>query len=174
LDQGSHLLDLAQWFLGNFSQAAGLLPNYFWKSLSQNTEGPDNPDNLDDQVEDNAFMLLTTAQGQCAFLHATWTEWKNNFSFEITGRDGKLALDGLGGSYGLEQLAVYKMLPTMGPPETVIYQYPFPDTSWERELAEISAAISQKRPVMSSVEEAIAILELIDKLYSQQNFRGVQ
>ena len=32
--------------------------------------------------------------------------------------DGKLAVDGLGGSYGVERLTYYKMLPQMGPPET--------------------------------------------------------
>ena len=48
------------------------------------------------------------------------TEWKNLFSFEIYGRDGKLQIDGLGGSYGVERLTCYRMLPEMGPPETTI------------------------------------------------------
>ncbi len=69
-------------------------------------------------VEDNAFLLLTTAAGQVAWLHASCTEWKNLFSFEIFGRDGKLQVDGLGGSYGVERLTLYRMLPEMGPPET--------------------------------------------------------
>ena len=42
------------------------------------------------------------------------------FSFELYGRDGKLDISGLGGSYGVERLAHYRMLPEMGPPETVI------------------------------------------------------
>ena len=75
-------------------------------------------------VDDNAFLLLRTARGQAAFLHASCTEWKNLFSLEIYGRDGKLAIDGLGGSYGVERLAFYRMLPEMGPPETTIWEYP--------------------------------------------------
>lgn len=51
-------------------------------------------------VDDNAFLLLKTAQGKTAFLHASCTEWKNTFSFELYGRDGKLSVEGLGGSYG--------------------------------------------------------------------------
>ncbi len=74
-------------------------------------------------LEDNAFLLLETTAGQMAFLHASWTEWKNLFSFEICGRDGKLEITGLGGSYGTERLTFYKMHPEMGPPET---------TAWER------------------------------------------
>lgn len=56
------------------------------------------------KVEDNAFLSLRTAANQMAWLHASWTEWKNCFSFEIFGRDGKLQVDGLGGSYGRETI----------------------------------------------------------------------
>jgi hypothetical protein len=52
------------------------------------------------------------------------TEWKNLFSLEIYGRDGKIAIDGLGGSYGVERCTYYKMLPQMGPPETTVWEYP--------------------------------------------------
>ena len=75
-------------------------------------------------VDDNAFLSLRTAAGQTAWLHASCTEWKNLFSLEIYGRDGKLAIDGLGGSYGVERLTYYQMLPQMGPPETTIWEYP--------------------------------------------------
>jgi predicted dehydrogenase len=150
LDQGSHLIDLSLWFLGNFSTIQAQLPNYYWKA----------------GVEDNAFLLLTTSLGQCAMLHATWTEWKNMFSFEIAGTLGKIAIDGLGGSYGLEQLAYYKMLPEMGPPETQIWQYPFPDLSWEREFEELLSAIDQGRMPQGGIFEAMEVLRIIDTIYA--------
>jgi predicted dehydrogenase len=150
LDQGSHLIDLSLWFLGNFSTIQAQLPSYYWKS----------------EVEDNAFLLLTTSSGQCAMLHATWTEWKNMFSFEIVGTLGKIAIDGLGGSYGTEQIAYYKMLPEMGPPETVIWQYPFADRSWEKEFEELLRAIDQGRPPQGGVFEAIEVLRVIDHVYA--------
>lgn len=150
LDQGSHLIDLSRWFLGEFSGVSGYLPRYFWPG----------------EVEDNCFMLLTTPNGACAQLHATWTEWKNMFSLEIVGRDAKIAIDGLGGSYGTEQLAFYKMKPEMGPPETLIWQYPFPDNSWEREMGELLAAIAGNRRPCGDVHDAIENLRIIDKLYS--------
>jgi predicted dehydrogenase len=89
------------------------------------------------------------------------------FSFEIYGRDGKIAIDGLGGSYGTEQLAFYKMLPKMGPPETVIWQYPFPDTSWELEMKEFVEAIERKRRPVCDVADAIRNLSVMDKLYER-------
>src|SRR3981189_2492021 len=101
IDQGPHLIDLARWFLGDFAEVDGFATTYFW----------------DMPVDDNGFLLLRTASRQVAFLHASCTEWKNTFSFEIYGRDGKLDINGLGGSYGTERLTHYKMLPEMGPPE---------------------------------------------------------
>lgn len=59
----------------------------------------------DTSVEDNGFMLLNTAKQQVAFLHASWTEWKNLFSLEVFGHQGKLDINGLGGSYGVERMA---------------------------------------------------------------------
>ena len=48
-------------------------------------------------VRRTRFGAEVTGKGQVAFLHASWTEWKNMFSFEIYGRMGKLEITGLGG-----------------------------------------------------------------------------
>jgi predicted dehydrogenase len=116
-------------------------------------------------VEDNAFLLLKTSDRQAAWLHATCTEWKNLFSFEIYGHNGKLHIEGLGGSYGLEKLAYYKMLPRMGPPETIIWEYPFPDNSWELEFKEFTRAIKEGGKPEGNLNDARAALDIIDKVY---------
>jgi predicted dehydrogenase len=74
-------------------------------------------------VDDNAFLSLRTAKGQTAWLHVSCTEWKNLFSFEIYGRNAKLHIEGLGGSYGVEKLYHYQMKPEMGPPDTKVYEF---------------------------------------------------
>ena len=114
IDQGPHLIDLSRWFLGEFVEVKGFAHTYYW----------------DMPVDDNGFMILKTEKQQVAFLHASCTEWKNLFSMEIYGREGKLDISGLGGSYGLERLTHYKMLPEMGPPETTSWEYPMGDDSW--------------------------------------------
>lgn len=152
IDQGIHLIDLSRWFMGDFVRCDGFLPTCFW----------------DIQVEDNAFMALHTQAGQMAWLHASWTEWKNMFSFEIYGKAGKLQIDGLGGSYGVEKLTYYKMLPKMGPPETAHWEYPLPDRSWDLEFQEFEKAINEKRQPMGNLEDALAALEVIDHLYRQK------
>jgi predicted dehydrogenase len=151
LDQGVHLIDLARWYLGDFPHVSGHVARFFW----------------DWKVDDNGFAILRTDGGQVAFLHATCTEWKNLFSMEIYGRDGKLAIDGLGGSYGVEKLAYYKMLPQMGPPETTMWEYPFPDTSWDLEWAHFMQCIAEKKQPMGNLDDAVATLRVIGELYRQ-------
>ena len=148
LDQGIHLIDLAGWFLGPFEHIEGFCHTYFW----------------DMPVEDNGFLLLRTAQNQVAFLHASCTEWKNLFSFEIYGRNAKLHIEGLGGSYGLERLSYYRMLPEMGPPATTIWEYPGEDLSWKRELDAFAGFIERQEmpePGLHAASEALKIVEAV-------------
>jgi len=74
-------------------------------------------------VEDNAFVLLRTRAGHEAFLHASWTQWKNWFSFEVFGRDRFLLIDGLGASYGLERLTRGRHRAEGGPPELAEFAF---------------------------------------------------
>jgi predicted dehydrogenase len=151
IDQGVHLIDLAGWFLGPFTDVSGVAATFFWNM----------------PVDDNAFMTLGTATGQVAFLHVSCTEWKNLFSLEIYGRDGKIAIDGLGGSYGIERLAHYRMLPEMGPPETTIHEYPRGDRSWALEFAELLEDIRLEREPSAGLAAARAALVVSEKIYAQ-------
>jgi predicted dehydrogenase len=149
LDQGVHLIDLSRWFAGDFVDVQGAVARYFWNW----------------PVEDNGFALLRTAAGQIAWLQASCTEWKNLFSFEIYARDAKLQIDGLGGSYGVERLSFYRMLPQMGPPETTIWEYPGEDRSWHAEFAHVLRCIETGEPVLGGLDDAIAALRVVEALY---------
>jgi predicted dehydrogenase len=149
IDQGMHLIDLARWFLGDFTRVQGAAPTYFWNM----------------PVEDNGFLLLETAGGQIAFLHASWTEWKNLFSLEISGRVGKLEINGLGGSYGTERLTWYKMSPEMGPPETLAWEYPMGDDSWQYENSVFLEDIRLGREPDPGIRDAQAALRVIEAVY---------
>ena len=150
LDQGVHLIDLARWFLGEFVEVSGFAHTYFW----------------DMPVDDNGFMLLRTADQLAAFMHVSCTEWKNTFSFELYGREGKLQVDGLGGSYGIEELTWYRMLPRMGPPETHNWKFAGPDDSWEREMEEFIADVRNQREPSAGLEDAIVALDIVEKIYT--------
>jgi predicted dehydrogenase len=151
LDQGTHLIDLARWFLGELELEYASTPRWFWPGA----------------VEDNCFLALRGRPDTMAWLHAGWTEWKNLFSLEITGRDGKLQLDGLGGSYGTERLTLYRMLPALGPPETTIWEYPVDDRAFDRSFELELEAFAGARPGDTrSLEDALAVLALTDAAYA--------
>jgi len=154
IDQGPHLIDLSRWFLGDFVEVQGFAHTYYW----------------DMPVDDNGFMILKTPKQQVAFLHASCTEWKNLFSMEIYGRIGKLDISGLGGSYGLERLTHYKMLPEMGPPETSAWEYPMGDDSWAVEIAEFYEDIRLNRVPAAGLGDAYAALKVIEKIYKESGY----
>lgn len=154
IDQGVHLIDLARWFLGDFVEVDGFAHTYFW----------------DMPVDDNGFMLLKTATKQAAFMHVSCTEWKNTFSWELYGRDGKLQVDGLGGSYGVEKLSWYRNLPEMGPPETTIWEYPMADNSWQSEMTEFLQDIRSGRDPSAGLHDAIAALAVVETIYTESGY----
>jgi len=154
IDQGSHLIDLSRWFLGDFTEVQGFAHTYYW----------------DMPVDDNSFLLLKTSKKQVAFLHASCTEWKNLFSMEIYGRGGKLEVSGLGGSYGVERLTYYKMLPEMGPPETTTWEYPMGDDSWAVEVQEFYEDIRRDRQPAAGLGDAYQALKIIEKIYRDSGY----
>lgn len=154
IDQGVHLIDLARWFLGDFSEVTGFAHTYYWQM----------------SVDDNGFMLLRTPRQQMAFLHVSCTEWKNLFSLEIYGRAAKLHIEGLGGSYGAERLAYYQMLPQMGPPATTIWEYPMGDNSWQVEFAEFLEDVRLNRPPAANLRDAYAALAIVEKIYRESGY----
>ncbi len=155
IDQGVHLIDLAGIFLGEFAVVEGHAATYFWAM----------------PVDDNAFISLRNARGQTAWLHVSCTEWKNLFSLEIYGRQGKLHWEGLGGSYGVERLSWYKMLPEMGPPETIVFEYPRGDQSWKIEMEEFFEDIRLGRTPVPGLKEAKAALAVVEKIYTRSGYQ---
>jgi predicted dehydrogenase len=149
IDQGVHLIDLAGWFLGEWAQIDGFVDTFFW----------------DMPVDDNAFLHLCNSSGQTAWLHASCTEWKNLFSFEIYGKFAKLHIEGLGGSYGVERLYHYQMLPEMGPPETLIHEFPRGDDSWALETRDFVEDIRSGRQPVPGLKEARSVMNVVDTVY---------
>jgi predicted dehydrogenase len=154
IDQGPHLIDLSRWFLGDFLEIDGFAHTYYW----------------DMPVDDNSFMLLKTADKKVAFLHVSCTEWKNIFSMEIYGKNGKLDISGLGGSYGIEKLTYYKMLPEMGPPETISWEYPMTDNSWTEEINEFYQDIILDRESSASLKDAYEVLKITQKILKESGY----
>jgi len=152
LDQGSHLIDLCRFFFGEVTLEHSYLTTSFWNI----------------GVEDNAFLQLTPSSGGVAWMHASWTDWKNTFSLEINLRSAKIDICGLGGSYGTESLTLYTMRPELGPPDSENWTWKTPDDSWSLEINDVLSSISGAHSVGAEIGDAIAILELIERAYSSR------
>jgi len=153
IDQGTHLIDLSMWlFEEDFLNISGNLKTYFW----------------DMDVEDNVFMILETKTKKIANLHASWTEWKNQFHFEIVGETGKILIEGLGGSYGKEKLTFYKMKPEMGVPEIKEWSWEENDSSWVSQWSSfINDVVKNQINCEPGLESSKKILKIVDNLYGR-------
>lgn len=128
LDQGIHLIDLVQWFAGDWKEVYGTLDTQFW------------PIN----VEDNAYVLGKTSEEVNVLFHVSWTQWKNLFSFELFGASGSIHVQGLGGSYGPETLELSLRNPKGGKPDVTNFVYPEEDTSWQLEWQDFKKALQTR------------------------------
>jgi len=157
LDQGIHMLDLFMHLVGKFDEVKSFVSNLYWKG----------------DVEDNVFALFKNNKGQVASLHSTMSQWRHIFSLEIFMEHGYIALNGLktsSNSYGEEKLTI-AMNRTQAPTATWTDEehHTFStDDSWKRELTIFRDAILENRPIDTcGVEDAIQLMEMVDKVYSQ-------
>ncbi|MBI4596935.1 MAG: Gfo/Idh/MocA family oxidoreductase [Candidatus Omnitrophica bacterium] len=159
LDQGIHMLDVFHLFLdGPLTVVDAVLANAFWGVGG----------------EDNAFVLMRSAQGIPAFLHSSATLWKHTFRIEIGCRDGYLVASGLlsqTGSYGREQLVIGKRqfedeaMALGNPREEIIYFDR--DESWEKEVNEFLDAAIQRRPAThGTLEDARRAMQVVRDAYA--------
>jgi len=180
LDQGVHLIDLSRWFLGDFPEVDGTLGAYFWRGecgLAGKAESFAAEPGL--IAEDNAFLLLRTAMNQAATLHASWTQWKNCFAFEIFGAEGTLSVNGLGGSYGAETLVHTRRNRDGGVPEVFSESFEGTAEVWDREwsafvaaaLPGSSSASDLSQP--ASVHDGCEVLRITERIYDLVRQRHV-
>ncbi len=157
IDQGVHMIDLARWFLGGFSEAIGFTPNLFWKNKSG--------------LEDNGFVLLQTPAGKVATIHVSLTQWKWMHSFEIMGSAGYLIIEGLDTRYGgPERLIIGKrsFTPGQSPRERLIkFNQETAEDSLKRELIEFVSAIKTRRQPLTTGTDAYEALKIVERIYAQ-------
>jgi len=153
LDQGSHLIDLCNWFFEfeKVKYTSCRTKTMFWKM----------------EVEDNAFAMFETSSGKVAQIHASWTQWKNLFRFEIYGTHGAIEINGLGKSYGTETLKLFKRKIPGRPPTIIEKRFTGYDKSWELEWRDFIKTIETKKHyLMSNHKESLEVMKTINKLYS--------
>lgn len=148
LDQGVHLIDLACWFAGPATKAFGVTETKFWNTT----------------VDDNAFGILRNEKVTFQF-HASTTNWKNIFSFEVFGSKGYLQIEGKGGSYGTERLIVGRRRVQFGVPIVKEYAFTANDLSWNREWINFADSVVGKAEVCGGTMDGVYSNAVIETIY---------
>jgi predicted dehydrogenase len=157
LDQGVHVLDLFRWFAGEFIEVKAYSTAAFW---------PIAP------LEDNVFALLQAESGCMASLHASWTNWRNTFAFELFGENGYLTVSGLGGHYGMERLCCGRRQALGTTPVEEWFDFPAPDQSLEREWRDFVTCIREGRTPQSDGRSSWKTLQLAESIYRAAETQG--
>ncbi|MFI1488746.1 Gfo/Idh/MocA family protein [Streptomyces sp. NPDC020747] len=126
-EQGIHLVDLYNWILGDFHEVT---------AMTQQSLVPMGG------MEDSGFVLLRRRDGVVVSVHSALTQWVNRFDFELFGELGYVRVQGLGGSYGVEELTVGFRDDT-GPFSAQVIQFRGADASWGSEWSELARRITE-------------------------------
>ena len=162
LDQGIHMLDLFNFFLGGFTSVKSFISNAHW--------GFD--------VEDNAVVILQTGNDQLAMLHSSATFWKHMFQLTLILEKGYLTVEGLlskTGSYGRETLTIGRRqfedeAEAIGNPSEEIVYFDR-DLSWDLEVEKFVESIRNNTPIVESTSaDALNVMELISNCYKESGF----
>ena len=155
LDQGIHMLDLMQFFCGEFTAVKSYVSNDYWKH----------------DVEDNAYAIMRDKHGRVATLHSSATQWQHHFALDIGCTEGYLLLRGIlsgSKSYGSERLIVGKRDESeTGTSREQIFTY-LNDNSWRDEVHEFANAIINGGKIKyGTSSDALASMKLVFRIYYQ-------
>ena len=154
LDQGIHMLDLVRYFSCDYDEIYSFISNDYWKH----------------DIEDDAFILMKSKEGQVASLHSTATQWQHRFRLEIILKEGLLELAGIlsgSKSYGSETLKIIerKHGESTGAQEEKLYTF-LSDNSWKEEIDEFADHIINDLPIENGTSyDALKVMEMIFDVY---------
>ena len=152
IEQGTHGIDLIRWFLGELSEVSCMTSRHYFK---------------DQPLEDDGFAMFRSASGATANLHTSLVQWQNLFSFEVFGDEGYARVEGLGATYGAEQLFLGKR-DFSAPFQDQVIQYRGGDISWRDEWREFVAAIREKREPVGGAADGVEAMRVALTAYEAE------
>lgn len=157
IEQGTHAIDLFRWFLGELTEVSCLTSISYFKEQT---------------MDDGGMAIFRADNGATASLHTTLVQWKNLFSFEVYGDEGYIDVEGLGGGYGTETLAIGKR-DFSAPFQDHVIHYRGGDKSWKAEWDEFTNAIKENRQPVGNGYDGLAAMRLGLAAYESEKRRSV-
>lgn len=147
LDNGCHLLDLARYFIGDFTSGTGLVSNSYWKNIN---------------VEDTAGGVFKTESGKMATIFCSWRLMSGYFFFEINGSDGYINVDGRFDTHGGDK--IFWSLKNEKKFFTKDFSGIKPD-SYKQEIDNFIFNLKNKKECRPSIKDALEIMKMINLIY---------
>jgi len=152
IEQGSHAMDLFRWFMGEYREVSCMTGTFYFKGQA---------------LDDNGMAIFRMENGATASLHASLTQWKNLFSFEVFGEDGYIRVEGLGSSYGTEKL-IFGKRDFDAPFAETVTEYRGGDRSWNAEWKEFVNAIREKREPLGNGVDGLEAMRVALAAYESE------
>lgn len=145
-DLGIVLLDVALWFL-NFPEISSVST----KNFAVNTRN----------VEDSSISLIRTASESLIYLETSWamSAEKDSFSLEIYGTKGNAFINPLRIIKNINGQTI-EMKPMINDNRKAYFE-----KSYQNELNHFVGAIKGHNPLLSSAEDSVARLKILEKMY---------
>ncbi len=152
LDNGCHLLDIARWFMGDFTEAVGMTTNLYWK---------------DCPVEDTATGVFLTKDGKMATINSSWRQLSGYFHFEVNGKDGYITVDGRFDTHGGDNLYWQSLKG-----ERIIHSFNYdqvPPKSYEMELEEFFSNLEKGTEPQPSGRDGLEVIKMVEAIYKSNS-----
>ncbi|EKD25730.1 MAG: Oxidoreductase protein [uncultured bacterium] len=153
IDNGWHLIDIAQEILGRFSTITGNTSNIYWKNCP---------------VEDYSECTLKTSNGKTASITSSWRKMDGYFEIELFGTKGILKVDGRFDKNNNESIS-WQIQDSHNSIKSIQFERTYPDTYTKEINNFIAQIITGNSLTQHSLENSLNILKLIKDLYSQNN-----
>ncbi|OGU32823.1 MAG: hypothetical protein A2057_11500 [Ignavibacteria bacterium GWA2_35_9] len=143
IDNGCHLIDIARWFMGDFTTCVGSVGSVYWKKTL---------------VEDTGTGIFTTKQNQQAIISCSWTQWTGYMTIEIWGGKGYILIDSKNGDW----------LIVGNKDNTHIKKYDVSSidpSSYQKELEYFASCIQKNTQPLPDVFDGAAVIHLIESVY---------
>lgn len=143
IDNGCHLLDIAQMFMGNFVSCVGSVSNVFWKKT---------------RVEDIGTGIFLTKDNRQAVISSSWIQWHGYLYFELWGTKGFIIVDGRENN-----------IVTVGKNNSqIVTTYDFnnlPRNSYHKELEYFTECIFSSEPPKPNAADGASVVQMIEGVY---------
>jgi len=151
LDNGCHLVDIARWFMGDFSEAMGVTSNIYWK---------------DCPVEDTASGIFITSDRKMALISSSWRQLAGYIHVEINGTHGYITVDGRFDTHGGDK--IYWKGENNGLIKCEDFGH-VPPQSYVWELNGFYDALRDNKQPEPSAEDGVKVMKMIDAIYESNN-----